>query len=87
MLWRYIGEKGSGHDSPAFNESKLGKHLEYIAEQLMQEGIYIVGDSAYAIRSYLLTPFDNADAGSSEDTFFFFVKHENLCGMHFWRNR
>ena len=79
MLWRYIGEKGSGYDSPAFNESKLGKHLEFRAEELMREGIYIVGDSAYVIRSYLLTPFDNAGAGSVEDTFNFFIKHENLC--------
>jgi hypothetical protein len=26
ILWRYIGEKGSGHDSPALNESILEKN-------------------------------------------------------------
>ena len=72
VLWRYIGEKGSGHDSPAFNESKLGKNLELYADFLMTEGLYIVGDSAYAIRSYLLVPFDNAPPKSKEDAFNFF---------------
>ena len=37
-----------------------------------------MGDSAYAIRSYLLTPFDNADAGSSEDTFNFFLSNMRI---------
>ena len=78
ILWRYIGEKGSGHDSPAFNESKLGKKLEFMAEELMQQGIYIVGDSAYAIRSYLLTPFDNAAPGSSEDAFNFYLSNMRI---------
>jgi hypothetical protein len=60
ILWRYIGEKGSSHDSKVFNESGLGKYLLEYADSFHARGLYIIGDSAYSIRSYLLTPFDNA---------------------------
>ena len=72
VLWRFIGEKGSSHDSPVFHDSELGKHLLAVSRELEGEGVYIVGDSAYALRSYLLTPFDNAEPGTPEDTFNFY---------------
>jgi hypothetical protein len=73
VLWRYIGEKGSSHDSLVFNESKLGRNLVDLASELRAKGLYIVGDSAYAIRSYLLTPYDGAQPNSKEDAFNFFL--------------
>lgn len=79
VLWRYdIGEKGSSHDSRVFNESGLGKHLFEIAAYLREKGLYLVGDSAYALRSFLLTPFDNAKQGSSEDSFNFFLSSKRI---------
>ena len=44
-----------------------------MATDLFNKGIYIVGDSAYAIRSYLLTPYDGAKPGSAEDAFNFYL--------------
>ena len=40
----------------------------------MQKGIYIIGDSAYSLKSFLLTPYDNAEPGSHEDSFNFFYR-------------
>jgi hypothetical protein len=72
VLWRFIGEKGSAHDSPVFNESKLGKFMYEHAAFFLARGWYLVGDSAYALRPYLMTPHDNARPGSMEDNYNFF---------------
>jgi hypothetical protein len=72
VLWRFIGEKGSAHDSPVFNESKLGKFMYEHAAFFLASGWYLVGDSAYALRPYLMTPHDNARPGSMEDNYNFF---------------
>ena len=55
-----------------FNESNLGKNLVNLADELRMKGIFIVVDSACALRSYLLTPYDNAQPDSKEDAFNFF---------------
>jgi hypothetical protein len=78
ILWRYIGEKGSSHDSKVFNESGLGKYLLEYADSLHARGLYIIGDSAYSIRSYLLTPFDNAQPQSIEDNFNYFLSSNRI---------
>ena len=78
ILWRSIGNKGSAHDSKVFNESSLGKYLLANANDLYTKGLYIVGDSAYSIRSYMLTPHDNADPGSKEDNFNFFLSSNRI---------
>ena len=78
VLWRYIGEKGSSHDSPVFHESSLGRFFEFHAQDLFRHGIYLVGDSAYALRSYLLTPYDNASPGSKEDAFNFYLSSNRI---------
>ena len=79
VLWRYIGSMGSNHDSPTFHESKLGKYLEEHAVELKQQGRYLVGDSAYSLRNYLLVPYDNATSKSKEDSFNFFL---SSCRIH-----
>ena len=73
VLWRYIGEMGSSHDSQVFHESKLGKFLELHRAIMQDMGIYIVGDSAYALRNYLLCPYDYAGVGSPEDAFNYYL--------------
>lgn len=72
VLWRYIGAKGCSYDSPVLNESRLGQQLKDYVAELKRLGLYIIGDSAYAICSYLLTPYDNAKSNSKEDNFNFF---------------
>ena len=41
-------------------------------KELFQKGYYLVGDSAYGLRSFLITPYDNAATNSPEDTFNYF---------------
>ena len=78
VLWRYIGEKGSAHDSPAFHESNLGAFMETHAARFLDHGLYLVGDSAYALRAYLLTPYDNAKPDSKEDAFNFYLSSNRI---------
>lgn len=66
VLWRYIGEKGSAHDSPVFHESNLRQFLEYWAACFEASGLYLVDDSAYALRSYLLTLYNNVKPSYSK---------------------
>ena len=71
VLFRSILCRGAEHDSPAFKASSLYDTLVGQANWLMNKGLYLVGDSAYAIRSFLITPYDNAAHASSEDDFNF----------------
>ena len=41
-------------------------------------GLYIVGDSAYALRPYLLVPYDNALAKSSNDVFNYYLSRNRI---------
>ena len=43
-----------------------------MSAHLKSRGFYIIGDSAYALRSFLITPYDNAAHGTDEDNFNFF---------------
>ena len=40
--------------------------------KLFSMSLFILGDSAYAIESFILPPFDNAVSESSEDAYNFF---------------
>lgn len=69
VLWRCINSRGGSHDSSAFKNSSLYKMLTMKSRQLFDKGLYLIGDSAYSLRSFLLTPFDNAKPQSPEDAF------------------
>ena len=78
VLWRFIGERGSSHDLPTFHESDLGEYLLSNLNWLKDKGFYIFGDSAYAMRVYLLTPYDNPAPGSPEDNFNYFLSSNRI---------
>ena len=78
ILWSYIGEKGCVHDSTMFKNSTLYAHLMDKADQMLENKLYIVGDSAYALRGFLLCPFDNAKQYSDEDNFNFFLSSQRI---------
>ena len=42
-------------------------------------GFYFIGDSAYTLKSFLLTPFDGVMHGSEEDNFNFFHSSSRIC--------
>ena len=64
--------RGAEHDSPAFKRSSFYQILENNWRSLKEKGYYIIGDSAYSIRSFLITPFDDAMHGTAEDNFNYF---------------
>ena len=46
---------------------------------LLQEGFYLICDSAYALGSFLVTPYDNAIYGTAEDDFNFLHSSSRIC--------
>jgi hypothetical protein len=36
---------------------------------MASKGLHFIGDSAYSIKSFILTPYDNAAHGSPEDNY------------------
>ena len=72
FLWCSTGHKGCTHDSRAFTETKLFDTLLNLAEELQKQGLYLAGDSAYALAVFLLTPYDNAAPKSVQDGFNFY---------------
>jgi hypothetical protein len=77
VLWRSINSKGGEHDSRAFKSSRLWDILTQKAfdpnsvlnKNRFQLRFYLIADSAYALRSFLLTPFPTAGIGTAEDGF------------------
>jgi len=53
--------KGSSHDSSAFGNTKLFDLLKEQADNLRKEGLFLVGDSAYPIYSFLQVPYDQQE--------------------------
>lgn len=79
ILYRVINSRGAEHDSTAFKNSSLYRKLMDDCDRLLEKGFHFIGDSAYAIRSFLLTPFDNAVHGTPEDNFNFFHSSSRIC--------
>ena len=78
VTWRSIGQIGSIHDSRAFNITSLAAYLKRNVQKFIEAGVYFVGDSAYALRPYLLTPYDNAGPGSKDDVFNYFLSRNRI---------
>ena len=69
IIWRSIKCRGSEHDLTAFKRSNLYNILVEKYALLLELGLYFLADSAYSLRPFVLTPFDNARHESLENTF------------------
>jgi hypothetical protein len=69
ILWLSSGHKGSTHDSFAFTETKLNKLLKQKQQYLFNNRLFIIGDSAYPLQSYMIVPYANVESNSTEDGF------------------
>ena len=72
VLYKSIICRGAEHDSSAFKASDIYETLNEQREKLELQGLYFIADSAYALRSYLITPYDNAIHGEYNDNFNFY---------------
>jgi hypothetical protein len=68
--------RGAEHDSTAFKNSSLYQWLLQNWESMLQKGYYFIGDTAYGMRSFLHTPYDNVIHGTADDKCNFF--HSSL---------
>lgn len=66
VLWISYSTRGPSHDSSAFS-LLIEKSME-----LYNKRLFIIGDSAYSLRSFLITPYDMVYRGTKEDDFNFF---------------
>ena len=73
VLWSSFSNAGSSHDSSCFRSTLLYKDiLKPMRDRLYELKYFILGDSAYAIESFVIPPYDNAKSGSPEDDFNFY---------------
>jgi len=61
FLWCNPMNKGSSHDSSAFGGTKLIELLKELSTQLRKEGLFMVGDSACPVYSFLQVPYDQKE--------------------------
>lgn len=77
FLWCFPSNKGSTHDSAAFTSSSMYELLVSLREELRQLGLFVVGDSAYSLMSFLMTPYEKEemkeDALNLKDAFNFYL--------------
>ena len=79
ILYRNIRSRGAEHDSTAFKNSPFYEWIMTNWSALAQKGYYFIGDSAYALKSFLLTPYDNVQHGTDEDNFNFFHSSSRIA--------
>ena len=72
VLFRSIESRGAEHDSSAFKRTNLYKWLIDNWHTLRDKGYYFIGDSAYSLKTFLHTPYDNAVHGTAEDNYNYF---------------
>ena len=68
-LWVSYSHKGGSHDSSYFRDTELYSCLETVRDELFKLGYYILGDSAYAIESFLFPTYIAANPRRLEDNF------------------
>jgi hypothetical protein len=79
FLWVSSGHQGATHDSLAFESTKLNQLLREEVVWMRQQGFFLVGDSAYNISPYLLTPYSDANIeGETKDTFNFWQSNARI---------
>jgi hypothetical protein len=79
FLWVSTGHQGSTHDSVAFADTKLIDELSSMAEWLRSKQFFLVGDSAYSLASWIMTPFPDASVvGGFHDSFNFWLSNSRI---------
>ena len=72
VLFRSIMSRGAKHDSTAFCNSRLYAWLLDNYHALVEKGYHFIGDSAYALKSFLHTPYDDAPHATAKDDYNYF---------------
>ena len=78
VLWVSYSHKGGSHDSSCLQDTKLYKKLFEMNDALLDLGYFILGDSAYALESFLLVPYDSPGSQTAEDDFNFYYSSQRI---------
>lgn len=78
FLWLSSGHIGSCPDARAFPETYLYQLLLAKAQMLIDNGLFLVGDSGYFLRSFLMVPFDRPASKSPRDNFNYFLSNSRI---------
>jgi hypothetical protein len=79
VLYRSIRSRGAEHDSTAFRNSSIYDELLKRSHYLNDRKLYFIGDSAYALRSFMITPYDNTYHGEAKDNFNYFHSSSRIA--------
>jgi DDE superfamily endonuclease len=83
FLWVNPSNKGSTHDSIAFSGSRLFTLLQEKSNELYEKGLFIAGDSAYALSPFMVTPYSleelKDDTMNAKDSFNY---HLSSCRIY-----
>ena len=82
--------KGSSHDSSAFSNTQLFDLLVECSGDLAEQGLFIVGDLAYGLTSFLLIPYEQqyvkGEEGKDRDVFNYYLSANWIwIEMCIWR--
>jgi hypothetical protein len=75
ILWISSRHIGSSHDSRAFKDTQLHDLLVEKKDFMLKHHLFLVGDSAYDLESFLLIPHDDPSPLSPEDAYNYY--HSN----------
>jgi hypothetical protein len=79
FIWVSTGHNGSAHDSTAFACTELYELLKSKAAWLLQNGLFIVADSAYNLASWLINPYPNVTiVQDAKDNFNFWLSNSRI---------
>jgi len=88
FIWVSPGHQGSMYDSVAFGQTQLHKVLGMLAGWLLENGLYLIGDCAYELATWMVVPYEDADLeGSVKDSFNFWHSNARIrveCAFGLW---
>ena len=72
VVWALFDNKGASHYSSVFRGTALYDLLKDKCSELLVSRYFILGDSAYAIESFIIPLYDNAGKCTPTDDFNFY---------------
>lgn len=79
----YAGWPGSVHDAHVFKRSTLSEKRENDCVEMNPTGRYLIGDAAYPLKEYLITPFrDNGHLSIAQKTFNYSLSSTRMLIEH-----
>ena len=79
ILYRSIRSQGAEHESTSFKDCSCYKYLLDKWMNYLERWFYLIGDSVYALQSFLIIPFDNVMHGTPKDDFTICICHQEFA--------